>query len=638
MKLSQLFSPQTQHKEQINEALHHNEPPKSAKSTAYLNRQIHSLAPGQTLRGEIVGRNGSEVQIKLSEDMVLNARVDKNVNIEIGKNMTFEVKNNGSTLTLSPLFTNVSTDVNVLKALDMASMPVNPDTIAMTEQLMEAGLPVNKNWLQQVYREINSFPQAEISDIIYLHKLQMPVNEANVNQMAAYRNLSHKLTEGMETILNTLPEVFDSLRAEGDMAGAMKLYQQIFQLIEASYHIEALQHEEGAGEGGTAAEIPVEIVGENAEALAEGSNSLQENENALQSGKNVMQGNGNIVQEAVLTLHEDAFLLHENETVLQHNEALAEESGQWGGETGIGGQLRPADASEVPAALRQGVSRELLAAVGELPLSEEQLAEVTDRLKGFAAGEADVKQLMAVMGKLTEHFGGGNMAEMQTNEAMRHLNQMFSQPLFQQLLNGQLKNSWTLRPEDVAAAGKVEELYSRLNRQLKSLVQALDGAGEAGTNSGAFKAVSNMAQNIDFLQQVNQMYTYVQLPLRLQNGETQGELYVYTNKKRLSDGDGKISALLHLDMENLGPLDVYVTLQSSKVSTKFYVQDEELLDFLGEHMDLLTDRLKKRGYDCSFSMTTRGKEDDVSTEGGLAPILQREKGVMLSQYALDVRT
>lgn len=631
MKLSQLFSPQTQRKEQVNET------PRSAKSTAYLNRQIRSLVPGQTLRGEIVGRNGSEVQIKLSEDMVLNARVDKNVNIEIGKNMTFEVKNNGSALTLSPLFTNVSTDVNVLKALDMASMPVNPDTVAMTEQLMEAGLPVNKSWLQQVYREINSFPQAEISDIVQLHKLQMPVNEANVNQMEAYRTLSHKLTEGMETVLNALPEVFDALRDDGDTAGALKLYQQIFQMIEA-------------GDGAMEAEISGGIVGENAEILTEGSATIQEN--------------GNAVQEAVLTLDEAVPPMNENGMVSHHIgashhiEVPAEESGlpgddakiaaeiatkiaseiDTGNKTGNGEQVGRAEASDVPTALRQGVSKELLDVVGKLPLPEEQLAEVTDTLREFAAGDTDVKQLMAVLGKLTETIQGGDMTKMQPSEAMHHLENAFSQPLFQQLLNGQLKHSWTLRPEDVAAPGKVEELYNRLNRQLRSLAQALESTGETGAGSGAFKAVSNMAQNIDFLQQVNQMYTYVQLPLRLQNGETQGELYVYTNKKRLSDGDGKISALLHLDMESLGPLDVYVTLQNSKVSTKFYVQDEDMLDFLGEHMDLLTERLKKRGYDCSFSMTTRGKEDGVSTEGGLEPILQREKGVLLSQYALDVRT
>ncbi len=210
MKLSQLFSGEVR----TDTSSHPSQTQMTPAQMESINRQIRSLVPGQTISGEIIARNGSEVQIRLSEDLVLNARVDRNMNIEIGKNMTFEVKNNGSALTLSPLFTNVATDMNVLKALDMAGLPVNGSTVQMTQQLMAAGMSVNKTNLQQIFREINNFPQAEIVDVIHLHKLQMPVNEANINQMISYRNLSHQLTGGMETILEGLPEVLDSMVEE----------------------------------------------------------------------------------------------------------------------------------------------------------------------------------------------------------------------------------------------------------------------------------------------------------------------------------------------------------------------------------------------------------------------------------------
>lgn len=210
MKLTQLFSGEAR----ADAPVRGSQP--TPAQAEQMSRQIRSLVPGQTISGEIISRNGNEVQIRLSEDMVLNARVDRNLNIEIGKNMTFEVKNNGSALTLSPLFTNVSTDVNVLKALDMAGLPVNRTSVDMTEQLMAAGMPVNKSTLQQIFREINSFPQGTVSDIINLHKLQLPVNEANVSQMASYRNLNHQLVGGMETILGELPEVFDAMMDQGD--------------------------------------------------------------------------------------------------------------------------------------------------------------------------------------------------------------------------------------------------------------------------------------------------------------------------------------------------------------------------------------------------------------------------------------
>ena len=134
------------------------------------------------------------------------------------------------------------------------------------------------------------------------------------------------------------------------------------------------------------------------------------------------------------------------------------------------------------------------------------------------------------------------------------------------------------------------------------------------------------------------MYTYVQLPLRLQQRDTQGELYVYTNKKKLSSQDGTVSALLHLDMEHLGSVDVHVSLKGSKVNTRFYLRDDDMIDFMAQHMDVLTKRLQKRGYDCSCSMTVREKGESEATKGGLEPVLRQNKGIMLSHYAFDVRT
>ena len=144
------------------------------------------------------------------------------------------------------------------------------------------------------------------------------------------------------------------------------------------------------------------------------------------------------------------------------------------------------------------------------------------------------------------------------------------------------------------------------------------------------------------MNQLNQMYTYVQLPLQLQHAQARGELYVYTNKRNLAAKDGQVSALLHLDMENLGPLDVYVTMKDAKVNTNFCVADEEILVFLEQHMNLLTERLQKRGYDCKCTMRTReveqtGMAGDGHKNSGIAPLLQ-EGEMILSQHAFDVRT
>lgn len=66
--------------------------------------------------------------------------------------------------------------------------------------------------------------------------------------------------------------------------------------------------------------------------------------------------------------------------------------------------------------------------------------------------------------------------------------------------------------------------------------------------------------NIDFMNDLNKNMTFFQMPLKFSEGEGNGELYVFTNKKALTHNSEDVSAMLHLDMEHLGPIDVYVKL------------------------------------------------------------------------------
>ena len=186
-------------------------------NTEQVNRQIRALVPGQTLRGEVVSREGNNAQIRLLQDVLVDAKVDADIRLELGQNITFQVKNNGQTLNLSPLFTNMATEGTVLKALDMASLPVNENTVAMTKQLMDAGLPIDKNTLQQIWHESNAFPDAEILDLVNLHRVELPVTEENITQMASYRNLTHQLTAGIAETGESLTNMLQGLVESGDI-------------------------------------------------------------------------------------------------------------------------------------------------------------------------------------------------------------------------------------------------------------------------------------------------------------------------------------------------------------------------------------------------------------------------------------
>lgn len=585
---------------------------------ASVGKQIQALAPGQTLQGEVVARDGNQVQIKVADDFILEAKVDANINLEVGKTMTFEVRGNGQTLQLSPLFANTATQANALKALEMASLPVTQDTVAMTGLMMEAGLPIDKNSLQQMFREVNTFPNSNISDVVDLHRLGLSVNEENLTQVSSYKNLTHQLVDGMHTVQNCLGETFGNMVTEGNVEGAARMFQEVLQLVEeiASGDAEGAQNAAvqqngtlAGGEGNGAATTGITQVFSDqtvAEQAVKGNGQLADSAQALNTQVQVDMNS----KSAEELLRETLTNAVKNVNSANDEAVMNLTNGLSAGDVNSAetGQMSLQDTLAVLVrSMNQGGNYDDLLQQLNQAVQSGSVEEQAKGLQELLARGLQDKNL-ALLEKLITHKDAGK------------------------ILSDGLAKLWTITPEDVADSGKVEELYSRLSRQLKDLSHILEQNGQ--NQSAAFKAVSNMSQNVDFLQQLNQAYTYVQLPLRLQNGEAHGDLYVYTNKRNLSAKDGQISALLHLDMEHLGPVDVYVAMQAERVNTRFYVQDDEMLDFLEQHMDILTQRLQKRGYNCDFAMQVRGTEEK---ESGLKGLLAREQAQPIAQYAFDVR-
>lgn len=518
-------------------------------NTEQVNRQIRALVPGQTLRGEVVSREGNNAQIRLLQDVLVDAKVDADIRLELGQNITFQVKNNGQTLNLSPLFTNMATEGTVLKALDMASLPVNENTVAMTKQLMDAGLPIDKNTLQQIWHESNAFPDAEILDLVNLHRVELPVTEENITQMASYRNLTHQLTAGIAETGESLTNMLQGLVESGDIEQAATIYSEVLKL---------LAFEDAAGEtvtGQQQTEGPLPEPGVDVTVTPEEAEQMPVQPSA--TAPEAVPGQKTIIEEPTETAPDNGQTIKENPGAEKTQEAP---------------QLQ-----NLQKLLKQGLETKDIPLLRSI-LHNSKVAELPEKL---------------------------------------------------------LADRWSIKPEDVESPERVEELYQKLGKQLKGLSNLLEENGQRG--SSAYQNVTNLSQNVDFLQQINQTYAYIQLPLHLRQGEHKtGELFVYTNKKNLARKDGQVSALLHLDMEHLGPLDVYVALKDTKVSTKFYVQNDAILDYLEANMDVLTERLQKRGYDCKCETTLHTELQQ--TAQAMTPLLKTEGSVPVAQYAFDVRT
>lgn len=298
---------------------------------------------------------------------------------------------------------------------------------------------------------------------------------------------------------------------------------------------------------------------------------------------------------------------------------------------------------KVMAKLAEGAEGQNIAASGEKNaptaspdiselLTGEEMTKLSESLKQAGAGEGFVNNMLA--GKVTSQELLNEVVHLLSEEGAEDKSALFAMldgKEFKSIMKSEMSRQWLILPEEVAKEHSVEKLYERLNSQMKQLNQTL--AQTVRGDTPLARTVANVSNNIDFMNQMNQAFTYVQLPLKMQGKEAHGELFVYTNKKNLAREDGTVSALLHLDMEHLGSVDVHVALTDQKVSTKFYLKDDRALDLIANHIDILNERLNKRGYSMNAQFLNKPDDTNVMDE-----ILEQNKNIsVLSGYSFDAR-
>lgn len=181
---------------------------------------------------------------------------------------------------------------------------------------------------------------------------------------------------------------------------------------------------------------------------------------------------------------------------------------------------------------------------------------------------------------------------------------------YQKLLNNVMEEQWLVRPSEVKSKERISGLYERLERQMEEISKVLKLTGNE--NSALGHSVEQIRGNVEFMNQVNQIYNYVQIPLKMNGHNANGDLYVYTNKRRAREENGELSAFLHLDMEHLGSTDVSVKMKGKSVDTNFSFSDDESYALVEKYLPILDAKLSTLGYNVTLTVSgDRGRMDFV---------------------------
>lgn len=567
---------------------------RGAQSMQKLVSSVGDLSTGSVFEGTVNHVRGSKVILALGNGQVISARLEGKVDMKPGTAMFFQVKSNdGLTVSIRP-YNGAGNAGNpiLLNALTAAQIPATDRTLMMVDAMMQEHMSVDKKSILDMVKILNANPGANVQTIVQMTKLGMPVTEEMAIQFEHYLSNQHELLNEMELATGQIVEAFadESMQPENSFA----LFSKVMDIFSAEENGVMTNGLSQSGENILPGQTM--IPGSKADAVM-----IQE-----LSGE-AMTHEG-IDQIPIGTLLSETQILNLTE-ILQSVPTLAWNTDLFVGQT----------EEEVFVDTLQADTMEELTAEAETGLEAETAAAKTVLNGEMTAGEF----LRTVQHALlqNEQYGYAGVQK------------LFASKEFQVLFRDMVEQQWLISPQDIKDSSKINSLYEKMDRQVQQMQSAMQAVGIA--DSSFYQTAADIRGNIEFMNQMNQIYNYIQLPLKLMGQNANGELYVYANKKQIQDPDAELTAFLHLDMEHLGSTDVSVRMIRKQVKTNFYFENDASYDIVEKHLPILEKRLKNKGYNCIISITNEKK--DINFKESFVKKGSGVSGGSVHRYSFDVR-
>ena len=551
MQISNLVS-------QYNNSVANGEPMTGAKGVEKLVSSLNEMSKGMIFEGTVSSVRGNQVKLALSNGQQILARMAGKFSFEQGQSVFFQVKNNdGGTIEIKPYTVDgEGANLTLMDALKAAGLSVDGINLSMVNKMMEEHMPIDKTSLNQMYQLVQDNKDINVTTLVELKRLGIEINQVNAAQFENYANDKQAITIAMDSLIDELP---NALSAED-----LSMYKLVTQARDIL-------------------NIVTEGLPEEAFISSEASDMSQ--------------------YEAIMRDNKSAPVVKKHFNIAELFESLNSVSGE-SQDIHTTQKINNAPATDT-ILLQENETKSNT--IGFL-LSDKQIEELNEQVRMLLPDLQEnnislYSEDSSVVGILND------IKSMLDNtpanaDTLRHL---FSGEAFKLMLKEALEQQWMIKPGDLEKnPKKLDGLYDKIEKQITNMEIILKTSGVVNPKAEAL--ADNIRGNIEFMNQINEAYTYVQVPLKMNEKNASGQLYVYTNKKSMSNPDKELSAFLHLDLEHLGGTDVSIKMLHRKVTTNFYLDSDESYALVKQFLPVLEKRLQDKGYNCELNVNSGLKQ------------------------------
>lgn len=551
MQISNLVS-------QYNNSVANGEPMTGAKGVEKLVSSLNEMSKGMIFEGTVSSVRGNQVKLALSNGQQILARLAGKFSFEQGQSVFFQVKNNdGGTIEIKPYTVDgEGANLTLMDALKAAGLSVDGINLSMVNKMMEEHMPIDKTSLNQMYQLVQDNKDINVTTLVELKRLGIEINQVNAAQFENYANDKQAITIAMDSLIDELP---NALSAED-----LSMYKLVTQARDIL-------------------NIVTEGLPEEAFISSEASDMSQ--------------------YETIMRDNQSAPVVKKHFNIAELFESLNSVSGE-SQDIHTTQKINNAPATDT-ILLQENETKSNT--IGFL-LSDKQIEELNEQVRMLLPNLQEnnislYSEDSSVVGILND------IKSMLENtpanaDTLRHL---FSGEAFKLMLKEALEQQWMIKPGDLEKNHKkLDGLYDKIEKQITNMEIILKTSGVVNPKAEAL--ADNIRGNIEFMNQINEAYTYVQVPLKMNEKNASGQLYVYTNKKSMSNPDKELSAFLHLDLEHLGGTDVSIKMLHRKVTTNFYLDSDESYALVKQFLPVLEKRLQDKGYNCELNVNSGSKQ------------------------------
>ncbi|MDF2473136.1 MAG: hypothetical protein K0R21_918 [Anaerocolumna sp.] len=611
------------------------------------------LEKGQIIRGEIVDVTYKEIGVKLEDGRVLTGRLEDATNLSIGDKVAFRVED----ISFKNLVLKIISDLpstliqnTIDKALEAAGLNKTNLNQNIVNELLKQQMPVDKKTISFIIQQSLANKNTPVSTLILMHRFHIPVTSDNVKLFDTFINKNMNLLGDMEQLANTISEmegIDNPMALEEKIVYGKEILQMILKEgIETNSTKNPLSSiiDTTANKGSfvlTSTESNVSSISNTGEYQNDQMEQIQNKQSLLSQSANTLLSNlltGEELTSFVSFLKANPGLQSFfPETVMKQ---LGDGTAKVNDVTSLLKQVsQSVDNASVIQLLKQAPQIDtIMSASTLLPdqtsaissfLSRAERSNLSELLNSFSL-PADLKiriQTGTVSANEVLQWVKNKLST-QSEDTLRNL---FHSKEFKSLVKDSLMDRWTITPQELKS-GELEKHLDSLGKHINELKEYAEQTAKQPGET-ILNQTKNIQNNISLTHTLNELFTYVPLPLKLKNQNAHGELYVYTNKKSTAHSKDGIRILLHLDMDNLGPVDIHINLAGNTISNKFYLEDEDTVNLLHSNINRLEQNLESKGYFVNTEILTREKEINPMDE----LINQNPQVSLVTRYNFDVR-